>query len=248
MSLPSHPGLFTTVERQWAGRNPVPELRLFMESEGAGASIPLEGAREMLYDRCVEPGVRTALWHQIAERLRMDADRSDWPSAVVWLGLPGLRRTAFRITSYFRAEREDVEAELATCYLEALTEVGAHTPDPGERVLHSACSRAWTVFRRARPETAVDDVEGLGGIPLDTDTDTDSETGDPWQVDYDPPGGRAALSAGRRIIVPAHRVEGVRIGALAQSWGMAGVAVGTAYSGRGRQVATISLRRSGRKG
>ncbi|MFG3127135.1 hypothetical protein ACGFZU_05455 [Streptomyces tendae] len=190
----------------------------------------------------MEPAVRAALWHQIAERLRMDADRSDWPSAVVWLGLPGLRRTAFRITWYFRAEREDVEAELVTCYLEALTEVGAHTPDPGDRVLRSACSRAWTEFRRARLETAVDDVEGVGGIPLDTDTD------DPWQVDYDPPAGRTALSASRRITVPAHRVEGVRIGALAQAWGLAAAAVGTAHSGRGRQVATISLRRSGRKG
>ncbi|WP_267715481.1 hypothetical protein [Streptomyces sp. CoH17] len=242
MSLPPHPGVFTTVERQWAGRYPVPELRLFTGSEGAGVPIALEQAREMLYDRCVEPAVRTALWHQIAERLRMDADRSDWPSAVVWLGLPGLRRTGLRITWYFHAEREDVEAELVTCYLEALTEVGAHTPDPGDRVFRSACSRAWTVFRRARPETAVDDVEGVGGIPLDTDTD------DPWQVDYDPPAGRTALSASRRITVPAHRVEGVRIGALAQAWGLVGTAAGTAHSGRGRQVATISLRRSGRKG
>ncbi|UUU35619.1 hypothetical protein JIX56_40415 [Streptomyces sp. CA-210063] len=242
MSLSPHPGLFTTVERQWAGRNPTPEPRLFAAAEGAGVPIALEQARQMLYDRSVEPVVRTALWHQIAERVRVGADRSDWSSAAVWLGLPGLRRTAFRITWYFRAEREDVEAELVTCYLEALREVGAHTPDPGERVLRSACSRAWTVWRRARPEVAVDDVEGVGGIPLDTDREG------PWQVDYDPPGGRPGLSASRRITVPAHRVEGVRIGALAQAWGLAGTAACTSYSGRGRQVATISLRRGGRKG
>ncbi|TQE17859.1 hypothetical protein Sipo8835_41415 [Streptomyces ipomoeae] len=242
MSLPPHPSLFTTVERQWAGRNPVPELRLFAASDGAGVPLALEQVRQKLYDRSVEPAVRTALWHQIAERVRMDADRSDWPSAVVWLGLPGLRRTAFRITWYFRAEREDVEAELVTCYLEALTEVGPHTPDPGGRVLRSACSRAWTVWRRARPEMAVDDVGGVGGIPLDSDTEG------PWQVDYHSPAARSGLSADRWIIVPAHRVEGVRIGALAQAWGLAGTAAGTAHSGRGRQVATMSLRRGGRKG
>ncbi|UUU20283.1 hypothetical protein [Streptomyces sp. DSM 40750] len=247
MSLPPHTGLFTTVERQWAGRNPTPALRLFTESDGASVPIALEQVRQTLYDRSAEPAVRTALWLQIAERVRVDADhadhadRADWQSAVVWLGLPGLRRTAFRITWYFRAEREDVEAELVTCYLEALREVGAHTPDPGERVLRSACSRAWTVWRRARPEVAVDHVEGTGGIPLGTDMEG------PWQVDYDPPAGRPGLSAGRRITVPAHRVEGVRIGALAQAWGLADSSACTSYSGRGRQVATISLRRGGRK-
>jgi hypothetical protein len=241
MSLPPHPGLFTTVERQWAGRNPAPELRLFAAADGADVPIALEQARQMLYDRSVEPPARTSLWHQITERVRMDADRSGWPSAVVWLGLPGLRRTAFKITWYFGAEREDVEAELVTCYLEALTEVGADCPDPGGWVLRSACSRAWTVWRRARPEVAVDDVEGVGHTPLGSDPEG------PWQVDYDPPATHPGLSADRRIIVPAHRVEGVRIGALAQAWGLADTAAGTAYSGRGGQVATISLRRGGRK-
>ncbi|GGX09817.1 hypothetical protein [Streptomyces noursei] len=242
MPILSSSGLFTSIERQCTGWNPAPELRLFDGPSEVGIPIDLEKARQVLYDRSVDPVVRAVLWHQIAERGECDAKRSDWPSAVVWLGLPGLRRTAFKIVRYFCAEQEDVEAELVTCYLEALAEVGADTPDPGGWVLRSACSRAWTVWRKARLEVAMDEVEGTGGRPVATDMNG------PWQVDYDPPGRPSELSATRRITVPAHRVEGVRIGALAQAWGLTDTATGTRYSGRGRQVAALSLRRVGRNG
>lgn len=236
-----HSGLFASIERQCASRNPAPALQLIDGSDRAGLPLDLERGRQILYDRSVKPAVRAALWHQIAERRMFDADRSDWPLAVVWLGLPGLRRTAFRITTCFRAEREDVEAELATCYLEALAEVEAHSSDPGGLVLRSACSRAWALWRRARQEIAVEDVEGAGGPSVDRAGEG------PWQVDYDPPARRRGLSATVRITVPAERVEGLRIGALARAWGLAGTATATGYSGRGRQVATLSLRRVGSK-
>ncbi|MDT0449917.1 hypothetical protein [Streptomyces hesseae] len=236
------PGLFASVERQCVGMNPTPRLRLRDGSDGDGVSLELEQSRRYLYDRSVDPAVRADLWHQIAERRLSGIERSDWPTAVVWLGLPGLRRTAFRITWYFRADREDVESELVACYLEALAEVGAHTPDPGDRVLRAACSRAWTLWRKARPETAVENVEGAARLPSDTETE------DGWEVDYDPPASPRGLSATVRITVPAHRVEGVRIGALARRWGLADTATSTGYAGRGRQVATLSLRRVGGNG
>lgn len=242
MSLPSHPGIFATVERRCSDSDPTPPLRLFDGSERAGVPLALVRARQLLYDRSVCPAARAALWHQVAERVHFDADGSGWPTAVVWLGLPGLRSTAFKITWRCRAERGDVEAELVTCYLEALAEVGAQDPDPGVTVLRSACSRAWNVWRTARLEMAVDDVESAGGAPVDMDAEGC------WQADYDPVPRRPGLSATVRITVPAHRVEGVRLGALAQAWGVAGTATSTGYSGRGRQVAKISLRRVRKNG
>ncbi|MFI1205120.1 hypothetical protein ACH4VR_37820 [Streptomyces sp. NPDC020883] len=242
MSLLPHTGIFAAVERQCAGSDPTPPLRLFDGSERAGVPLALVRARQLLYDRSVCPAARAALWRQITERVRFDADTSDWPTAVVWLGLPGLRRTAFRITWRFRAERGDVEAELVTCYLEALEDVGADDPNPGGTVLRSACSRAWDVWRKARREMAADDVESVGGAPLEADADGY------WQADYDPIPRHPGLSATVRITVPAHRVEGVRLGALAQTWGVADTAMSVGYSGRGRQVAKISLRRAGRSG
>ncbi|MEU5236578.1 hypothetical protein ACH4UR_23895 [Streptomyces lydicus] len=242
MSLLPHSGIFAAVERLCAGSDPKPPLRLFDGTDRAGVPLTLVQARELLYDRSVSPAARAALWHQIAERMHCDDEGSDWPTAAVWLALPGLRRTAYKITWHLRAERGDVEAELVTCYLEALGEVGAHDSDAGGEVLRSACSRAWNVWRRARLETAVDDVESAGGVPSETDADGF------WRADYDPPPRHPGLSATVRITVPAGRVEGVRIGALAQRWGVADMATSVGHSGRGRQVATISLRRVGRHG
>ncbi|MBB6438172.1 hypothetical protein [Streptomyces candidus] len=178
----------------------------------------------------------------MAERVQADAAGSDWPKAVVWLGLPGLRRTAYKITWRFRAERGDVEAELITCYLEALAGLAADDPDPGGTVLRSACSRGYNRWRQARLEIAVGDLERAGCTPAEVDAEGC------WQADYDPSPRRPGLSATLRITVPAHRVEGVRLGALAQAWGTADTATSIGFSGRGRQVATVSLRRERRGG
>lgn len=239
MSLPPHPGIFAIVERQCGRSEPTPPLRHFDGTEPDGVPLTLGQARQLLYDRSVDPAARAALWHQIVERVHFDAGASDWPTAVVWLGLPGLRRTAYKIAWRFRAERGDVESELVTGYLEALAGVGVDDSDPGGTVLRSACSRAWDVWRTARLETAVEDAESAG-------TPIDSEADGLWQADYDPIPGQPGLSATVRITVPAHRVEGVRLGALAQAWGVADTATSVGHSGRGRQVAKISLRRVGR--
>ncbi|MEV0120517.1 hypothetical protein AB0I16_02995 [Streptomyces sp. NPDC050703] len=239
MSLPPHPGIFAAVERQCADTDPTPRLLRFDGATRDGVPLSLVRARQLLYDPSACAAARAALWHQIAERVQGAAE---WPTAVVWLGLPGLRKTAFKITWRLRADRGDVEAELVTCYLEALAELGAHDPEPGATVLRSACSRAWDVWRRTRPEAAVGDVETVGGVPFDMNADG------PWQADYDPVPSRPGLSATVRITVPAQRVEGVRLGALARSWGLGGTAASVGYSGRGRQVAKISLRRVGRSG
>ncbi|MBM7168976.1 hypothetical protein JQK87_11215 [Streptomyces sp. G44] len=242
MSLPSHSGIFAVVERQCADSEPTPPLRLFDGPDPAGVPLALVRARQLLYDRSVSPAARADLWHQVAERARFGGDGPDWPTAVVWLGLPGLRKTAFNISWRCRAERGDVEAELVTCYLEELAKVGAHHPDPGGAVLRSACSRAWSVWRKARLETAVDDVDRIGGPREEADAEGY------WQADYEPVPRASGLSAPVRITVPAHRVEGVRLGALARAWGVADAAASVGYSGRGRQVAKISLRRAGTSG
>ncbi|WP_433546548.1 hypothetical protein ACQPZG_16695 [Streptomyces sp. CA-294286] len=242
MALPPHPGIFTVVERHCAESEPTPALRLYGDSEEVCEPLPLARARQLLYDRSVQPEVRAGLWHQMAERVQAGAAGPAWPEAVVWLGLQGLRRTAYKITWQFRAERGDVESELITCYLEALAGLPADDPDPGGTVLRSACSRGYDRWRRTRLERAVGDVEGVSGVP------TAVAAADCWQADYDPSLRRPGLSATMRLTVPAHRIEGVRLGALAQAWGTADTAMSVEFSGRGRQVARVSLRRVRRSG
>ncbi|EHM27211.1 MULTISPECIES: hypothetical protein [Streptomyces] len=240
MTFFSRPGILTTVERRWADNDPTPPLRLFDGTEPAGVPLSLDRARALLYDRTACSLARASLWHQVAERFRTGG--TDWREAVVWLGLQGLRRNASRITWCRRADREDVEAELVTCYLEELAKLDPQDPEPGRTVLRSACSRAWEVWRDTHRENTVEDVERAGGTSPGAGSD------DVWRADYDPAPRWSGLSASLRISVPAHRVEGVRIGALASAWGVAGTATSIGHSGRGRRVAALSLRRVGRKG
>ncbi|MFH9940573.1 hypothetical protein ACH4OT_14785 [Streptomyces murinus] len=242
MPLPPHPGIFATVERHCADSDPTPRLRLREETEKLAAPLSLPQARQALYDQSMRPAVRSDLWRQIAERRRLENDGADWPLAVVWLGLPGLRRSAFRITRSCRADRGEVEAELVTCYLEALGEVEVNTSDPGGQVLRSACSHAWALWRKASVETAVGDVETTRGGLAESDAEG------AWEMDYDPRAGSSALAVPLRVAVPANRVEGVRLGALAKAWNMAETAKGVRLQDRGRQVARISLRRVGGRG
>ncbi|WP_405939391.1 hypothetical protein OG338_24640 [Streptomyces sp. NBC_00726] len=240
MPLMSPLGIFSVLERRCAGSDPEPSLHRPDTESGTGVRVSLAQARQLLYDRSTCPALRAALWLQIAERAHRDAeDRQSWLTAALWLGLPGLRRTASKIIWAFGAEQGDVEAELATCYLEALMEIEPQEAgDLGGEVLRSACSRAWNVWRRARLERATDDVDGVRGGPFAPDVD------EFWQADYEPVPSDRGLSATVRITVPAHRVEGVRLGALAQAWGLAETATSAGYSGRGRQVAKLSLRRT----
>lgn len=163
MASPLGPGLFDTIERELTGRAPASGLRLDDGSGTAGAPLSPAEARPILYDRSADPAVRTALWRQAVALAQADADRSGWPLCAVWLALPGLRRTVYRISDRFGTPREDVEAELATACLEALRAMGPETAEPGSVLLRSACTRAWNTARRARAETAVEDIDAVAG-------------------------------------------------------------------------------------
>ncbi|MFE7618683.1 hypothetical protein [Streptomyces sp. NPDC057496] len=233
MASLSGPGLFTSIERKFTNGEPASGLRLDSGFGTAGVPLSPAEARPILYDRSVDPTVRTSLWRQAVALARVDAGRSDWPLCVVWLALPGLRRTAFRITDRFGTPREDVEAELATACLETLREMGPETSDPGSVLLRSACTRAWNMAR-PRAEVAVEDVDAVTGPRHGRHDD--------WQVDFERAESPGGLSAPLRITVPADRAEGIRVGALAEEWGLAGTAGDTRRLRRGRRVGTLSLR------
>ncbi|MFI5772517.1 hypothetical protein ACIA74_29175 [Streptomyces sp. NPDC051658] len=240
MASLSGPGLFDSIEREFTSREPASGLLL--EDGSITAAVPLSPAeaRPILYDRSADPAVRTSLWRQAVALAQADADRSGWPLCAVWLAVPGLRRTAFRIADRFGTAREDVEAELATACLEALREMGPDTADPGSVLLRSACTRAWNAARRARSETAVENIDAVAGARQGTDGH--------WQVEFERAERPAGLCAPLRITVPADRAEGVRVGALAQEWGLADTVGDTRRLRRGRRVGTLSLRGPGRRG
>ncbi|AKN73875.1 hypothetical protein QR97_32840 [Streptomyces sp. PBH53] len=234
MTSSPYSGLFARVERDVGGREPLTGLRLDDGSGAPGTALTPAEARPVLYDRSAPAPVRAALWHQIAALSRQDTDGNGWRLGAVWCALPGLRRHAFTIVHRFGTDRDDVEAEMLTAYLEALRTIEPRTPDPGSVLLRSACTRAWNAARQARPERTVEDIRYT--------VDSRQDRGALWQAEVagrDRPDGLAATV---RITVPADRVEGVRIGALAREWGLTGAVAAACRFQHGRRVGTLSLR------
>ncbi|KOX09750.1 hypothetical protein [Streptomyces sp. NRRL B-3648] len=234
MTSPPYSGLFARVEREPASREPLTGLRLDDGSGAPGTGLTPAEARPLLYDRSASAARRDALWHQIAALAREDTDGNGWRLAAVWLALPGLRRHAFAIVDRFGADRDDVEAEMLTAYLEALASIEPHTPDPGSVLLRSACTRAWNTARQARPERTVEDIQNT--------VDSRRDRGALWQAEFDGTDRPDGLAATLRITVPAGRTEGLRLGALAGEWGLTGQIADACRFQRGRRVGTLSLR------
>ncbi|MET8687210.1 PqqD family protein [Streptomyces sp. NPDC004732] len=232
-------GLFGAIELAFADEDLAPGLTSVGPAGGPPALLPLHRARPMLYDRSRATETRSALWHQVVALARHDADRNGWPLAAVWLALPGLRRTVFRIARRFGADRDDVEADTVTAFLETLREIGPEEAEPGSVLLRTACTHAWNTARRALAEVSVENVEvvaaprhGPGGL---------------WQADFAGPERPDGLSAPLRVSVPADRVEGVRVGALAREWDLSDTVTDTGRLRRGRRVGALSLRNTGRR-
>ncbi|MEU2063185.1 hypothetical protein [Streptomyces sp. NPDC013455] len=234
MTSSPYSSLFARVEREPGNREPLTGLRLDDGSGTAGTELTPAEARGLLYDRSAPDAVRAALWHRIAVLSREDTGGEGWRLGAVWLALPGLRRHAATIVHRFGTDRDDVEAEMLTAFLEALRTIEPHTPDPGSVLLRSACSRAWEAARRARPERAVEDIQCTA--------DARPGRGALWQAEFDGRDRPDGLAATVRISVPADRAEGVRIGALAGEWGLAERVATARRFQRGRRVGTLSLR------
>lgn len=234
MTSPPYSGLFARVERVLGSREPLAGLRLDDGSGAPGTALAPAEARPLLYDRSAPAAQRAALWHQIAALAHADTDGNGWRLGAVWLGLPGLRRHAFALVHRFGADRDDVEAEMLTAYLEALRTIEPCTPDPGSVLLRSACSSAWKAFRKVLPERTVEDIRYT--------VDSRRDRGALWQAEFDGRDRPDGLAATLRITVPADRAEGVRIGALAGEWGLTSPVAAACRFQRGRRVGTLSLR------
>ncbi|AYN38572.1 hypothetical protein D9753_06150 [Streptomyces dangxiongensis] len=234
MTLSPHLGLFARVERDLGSREPLTGLRSDEGSDAPAAGLTLAEARPVLYDRSQPPTVRTALWYQVVALSREDTAGNGWRLGAVWLALPGLRRHASTIVRRFGTDRDDVEAEMLTAYLETLRTVEPSTPDPGSVLLRAACSSAWNAAKQARPEKTVEDIQST--------VDSRDGRGALWQAEFDGPDRPDGLGATLRITVPAERAEGVRIGALATEWGLAASVSEACGVRRGRRIGTLALR------
>ncbi|WP_431921663.1 hypothetical protein [Nonomuraea jabiensis] len=108
--------------------------------------IPLSELREMLLHPCCTRATRDHVWRHLIDQAR--THRGAWMVAAVALAIPMLRRLITGLASKIPAERidrEDLEAEVLTAYMEALCRVNLAWSHPLlrlSRLTHIAVIRA----------------------------------------------------------------------------------------------------------
>lgn len=80
---------------------------------------------------------------------------------VVWLALPSIGRTAYRISARLGLEHQDAEAEMMAALLEAAAVEDPEQPGLGSVLLRRMCGRAWTLAGQRVRETPVGDAEAV---------------------------------------------------------------------------------------
>lgn len=161
---------------------------------------------------------------------------------LVWLAVPRLRRTVRRISERLPVDRIDLEAEAVLGVLEGISTVDPLVSGAGEVILRAAASRMWRFARRALPERSVPDPSVLPQRDVLPSLDTFAVS---WSVQITPPDRAEGLAAPIRLSASKERIEGERLGALADGMGLRDVVHRARRARRGQCIGTLTLHPTG---
>ncbi|MFE7575155.1 hypothetical protein ACFU5Z_10490 [Streptomyces sp. NPDC057521] len=161
---------------------------------------------------------------------------------LIWFAAPRLRRAVRRISWRLSTNRFDLEAESVLGLLEAVHVVDPLAADAGETLMRAAARRAWASARRPLPERPVPDLEALPQLPV-----LPSRSGfEPsYVVHITPPDRAEGLAAPIRFSASRERIEGERLGALAEGLGLRDVVLRARRPRPGPRIGTLALHPTG---
>ncbi|MEV7925470.1 MULTISPECIES: hypothetical protein [unclassified Kitasatospora] len=137
------------------------EVRLTLHPNGEPPVLlsPAQ-ARDAIYGTVQDPALVTEIWRAALRAAQTEhGPAEEWRLLLVWLALPRLTGTAFRICHRMRADRADVEAEMVLGLLEGLRTGEPPSALSVDALLKAVCSRAWRLARAGRHETACATLE-----------------------------------------------------------------------------------------
>lgn len=225
------------------------EVRFPVLLEGARAAFSIREAREALYQDPPDQDVRRAVWREAVLRcggcrgVETGVSAADWKAVVTWLAIPGLRRVVRRVAECFGADRDDVEAEAVLAVLSALETVDPESPSVGGDLLRFSRSRAWAYGRKFSRELSCGDLANVA-----------ADRGDPGLSARERAEGTGIPQAPQGLVhsgtvVPKRpsarfrqRVEGERIGSIAERLGLREIVLGRLTEDHGRLIARLVLR------
>ncbi|GII96295.1 hypothetical protein [Sinosporangium siamense] len=117
-------------------------------------TIPLNELRAILLHPACDRTTRDEVWRHLVTQAR--THRGAWMLAAVALALPMLRRLVKALGEKVTAEREDLEAEVLACYMEALDRVKLAWPHPVLRLSRLTQFAVIRNYSAERPELLSD--------------------------------------------------------------------------------------------
>ncbi|MGW3651612.1 hypothetical protein [Streptomyces sp. NPDC000878] len=172
---------------------------------------------EALYGPGSDPQFAAAVWKEVLGTALSDlAPHGTGKLLAIWLALPRLTGTVNRVCTRLRADRSDVEAEMALTLLEELAAPDAASRLSDSSLIHAARTRAWCFARdglRELPSTHVERIAQDRALSA-SDGEADALAEECLDVRVDRPDGPDGLQAPLRFRV---RPEHLRKGALADT-------------------------------
>jgi hypothetical protein len=124
--------------------------------------LPLEELRRLLISNHIARPVRDQVWRDVVVRARRDGPA--WVIAAVGLAMPGLRRTAGRLTAGWHGDTADFDAELLAGFLARLHTVDLDRPRICGRLI-DAGARALKQARERDEDTDIVHVNAAWSLP-----------------------------------------------------------------------------------
>jgi hypothetical protein len=167
--------------------------------------------RPLALNPASDPAFRDALWRELVRLARTRDDA--WVLAAIWMMIPGFRKISARLSPGAGGARNDIEAEIIAGFTEAL-----HTVDICREKL--GAHLWWVAYRHG--QHARDMFSGSRETPVE---DIDQAAG--AQANGGEPDGllseavhAGVISASEAELITRTRLEGERLGAVAQQLGL----------------------------
>ena len=263
MALIPYNGIFDSIEEFIASPFLVESVGLLVPMDGADAQLSPRQAWNALYGPQRDESLCESVWRQAIVSAQQEPAGpgmgQDGPRRLlaVWLALPRMSRTIYYASARLRVDRKDVEAEVLLALLDALHVVDSQQLCPSEQLLRTARRQVWRAVRSTARETPVADIAGLAAdrqsrLATEQAQTKCLPTGRPdcvdetaWEVQITPPDRPDGLAAPLHFTMSRMRIEGERLGSLAEELGLHNIVYRARRPGLGKRIGTLSLRSVG---
>ncbi|MFD5000588.1 hypothetical protein [Streptomyces buecherae] len=246
MPFPSHLGVFAAVTRHFEEPQAQEEVRLTVTPpDGDGPSLHLSAteARAALYGPLADTALAPVIWQAVLTAAHAErTPHGPWRLFAVWLALPPLTYTAYRICQRLNVERGEVESEMALALLQGLRTVDPTSPFSAPALIRAARGSAWRFARARLLETPSARLDLLPAHSPDPGQDDTGDTTEESDVEITGPPRPEGLSATLRFRVATEHLDAETLNSLVNEFGER-----TAHRARRcrrrRRVGTLSTRR-----